>query len=671
MSETMTSERPLEASPLLNAGREAAARYAWGEAYDMLSAAGAEAPLSAPDLEHLAEAAWWTGRLPACLDALERAYAAHLKQENGARAGVVALELSRHYMHKLSPALAAGWFSRAERLLQDQPDSREHGYLLLALLSRGLGMVSSRRSDPRGELDRALELARQTFETGCRSGDRDLQALALHNEGYVRVLKGEVEEGLVLIDEAAAAAVGGELGAKATAVIYCNTISACRDLADYRRAGEWTEAATRWCERQSITGFPGVCRIHRAEMMRLRGAWAAAEQEVRRACDELQDFALDVAGEGFHELGEIRLRMGDLAGAEEAFSQAHELGREPLPGLALLRLAQGDLQRATSCLRLALAEESSDRLTRARLLPAQVEVAIAAGDLDTARSAADELEQICEVYRSPALAATALIAKGAVQLVEGSAEEALRTLRRALQLWREVDAPYEIALTRRQMGEAYLAQGESDAALRELQAARAAFQRLGATLDERRTSQLLEGLGESTAARASRGRREVRTFMFTDIEKSTNLVEVIGDDAWEDLLRWHDQTLRSLFAAHGGEEINRTGDGFFVGFRESPQALECAVAIQRTLAEHRRGHGFSPQVRIGIHAAEAARLGQDYGGKGVHEAARIAALAGGGEIVASRDTVAAGACRYPVSEPRTVTLKGFSEAARVVTIDWR
>ncbi|MGQ0571629.1 MAG: adenylate/guanylate cyclase domain-containing protein, partial [Armatimonadota bacterium] len=160
-------------------------------------------------------------------------------------------------------------------------------------------------------------------------------------------------------------------------------------------------------------------------------------------------------------------------------------------------------------------------------------------------------------------------------------------------------------------------------------------------------------------------------FMFTDIVKSTSLVEAVGDVAWLDLIRWHDQTLRSLFARHGGEEIDHAGDGFFIAFNDAAAAVECAVAIQRTLADHRRGHGFSPQLRIGLHTAAATRAGQGYKGKGVHEAARIAALAEGEQIVASHETVNGAPTRFGASEPRTVSLKGFSEPVQVVTIDWR
>jgi class 3 adenylate cyclase len=170
--------------------------------------------------------------------------------------------------------------------------------------------------------------------------------------------------------------------------------------------------------------------------------------------------------------------------------------------------------------------------------------------------------------------------------------------------------------------------------------------------------------------RAGRARRVMKTFMFTDIVRSTALAEALGDDAWADLLRWHDETLRGLFAAHHGEEVVATGDGFFVGFDSPEAALGCAVAIQRRLTEQRQKQGFAPQVRIGVHASEAAQVGRNFRGKGVHEAARIAGLAEGGEIVASAATVGTGSA-YRVSEARAVSLKGISEQIEVVSIEWR
>jgi class 3 adenylate cyclase len=280
------------------------------------------------------------------------------------------------------------------------------------------------------------------------------------------------------------------------------------------------------------------------------------------------------------------------------------------------------------------------------------------------------MEEIAEAYNTPALRASAACGRGALSLAEGDAVGARDSLRAGWRLWQEVDAPYEVARARMLLAAAHRAEGDAEAAKLELRSARSAFERLGASLDMRRAAELQEA-DTAAAGETAASRRVTRTFMFTDIVKSTALVEAIGDDAWEDLLRWHDQTLRALFSAHGGEEVKHGGDGFFVAFADAASAVDCAVATQRTLTQHRGDHGFAPQVRIGLHTAAATRRGDDYSGKGVHQAARIGALAEGGEILASRDVVDAGAPTVHVSAPRDVTLKGISEPMSVVAVEWR
>jgi class 3 adenylate cyclase len=650
------------AADALEAGREALRRYAWREGYELLESADSAAPLSSEDLEGLAAAAWWTGRLEACISARERAFAGYMAGGSRRRAAMMAMAVAKDHYAKRASSIGTAWVARAERLLAEEPECVEQGYL-----ERLLSVIAF---EGRGDFDAALAHARRALEIGTKFGDRELQALAVHDQGRVLVAKGEVAAGMAMIDEATVAAVSGELSPYHTGVVYCNTITACKELADYRRAGDWTEAAKRWCERQAISGFPGMCRVYRASIMLMRGAWPEAELEARRACDELMEFNLSYAAEAFYELGELRMRKGDFAAAHEAFRQAHELGRDPQPGVALIRLAEGKTDGASACIDQALDEESRD-LHRARLLPAQVEVALVTGDLAKARTAAEELTAIGERYGSDALEAAATAARSRIALEEGDARLAIRDARHALRLWQEVGAPFEAAQARMLLALAYVAEGNADDGALELQAAASALDRLGAVPDARRAREQLESLGvRPTSMDASAG-SQTRTFMFTDIVRSTNLVEAVGDDAWAELVRWHDETLRSLFVAHGGEEIDHAGDGFFVAFPDSAAAVECAVAVQRTLFDHRRAHGFAPQVRIGLHKTEAARSGAAYRGKVIHEAARISAVADAGEILASAKTLAGSSFRFPYSAARAVELKGVAEPVEVVAIDWR
>ena len=642
----------------LEAGREAVRRHAWREAFELLTAADQAVRLNAEDLEGLAESAWWNGRVDLCIGARERAFALRLEAGEPRRAALVALDLAKDNSGRKAAAVGAAWNNRAQRLLQDQPVGVEHGFL-------------SRRewvqAHNTGNYQRALELAKQTLEIGTRFGNADLMALGLQDQGLTLVAQGEFNEGMALLDQATVAALSGELRPYTTGIIYCNTISACEEIADYKRASDWTDAARRWCERQTITGFPGMCRVHRASVIRLTGAWQEAEQEARNAFDEVRDFRADYAAEALYQIGEIRLNRGDLVEAGDAFRQAHDLGREPNPGLALLRLAEGDVGAAAAAIKRGLAAESQP-VSRARMLPAQVTIALAAGDRATASAAAAELASISATYTTPAQRARAHYAGAAVALAEGDAETAVRDFCEALALWREVGAPYEEATTRAALGAAYQAGGDPEGAVLELRAAHATFARLGAPLDERRVTQMLADVGQLPAQPAASD-PTTRTFMFTDIVKSTALVEAMGDDAWNEVLRWHDQTMRGLISRHAGEEISHGGDSVFASFAQPERAIECALQIQRTLADHRRTHGFAPQVRIGVHQAAATRVGLDYRGKGVHEAARIAAEAQGGEVLASWHT--AQPCNFTLSEPRELSLKGIAQPVQVVSVTWR
>ena len=641
--------------------RDAFQGHAWSRALELFKQADLEDKLPPEDIESMGEAAWWAAQPDEGIEAFQRAYSAYLTAGQKTRAAYVALTLAREFGVRLEGPVSAGWFNRAKRLLDAEPEGAEHGYLYLRECVLALNA---------GNVDESIGFAKRAVEVGARVGDANLQAIGAVYQGVALVEGGQVAAGLVLIDDAALAAVNGELGLYATGTVYCNTIATCCEIADFRRASDWSNAARRWAERhpdQPLT--PGDCRVHQAEVLAMHGAWAEAEESARRGAEELRAFnRMYHVGEALYQIGAIRLRMGDVSAAQDAFRQASELGRDPQPAMSLLLLAGGKVDAAMASIARALEEETSSKLARGRLLPAVVEISLKARDLDRAREAADELESIAATYDTPTLQAAASAGRGAVLLAAGDAKAAARFIRAGLKRWQEIDAPYEAAQARGLLAQAIANQGDHEGAGLELQAARATFERLGAGPDVTRIdAQVLEREARHTVAPD----RVVKTFLFTDIVKSTTLVEAIGDEAWLDLLRWHDETLRSLFAGHGGAEMDHAGDGFFVAFDDPAAALSCAVAIQSTLAGHRRRHGFAPQVRIGVHAAPASRSGAAYRGKGVHEAARIGSAAEAGEILASRSTLDAVPSRFLASPPRAVSLKGISNPVEVVAIDWR
>jgi class 3 adenylate cyclase len=637
----------------LDDARAAASKQAWRAAH----AAYAEAEdgdLTAADLESYGEAAWWSGQLDEAIALRERAFAAYSADDDTRGAARLALTLSWDYEGRGAFAVAGGWLANAERLLADQPEVPEQGRLLL---TRALTAMFAE-----GDLERAIELFEQAYELAKRVGDRDTQMLALSGKGRCFINSGRIDDGLALLDEASASAMCGDLRAHSAGLVYCMTISACQDVGDFRRAAEWTEAANRWCDKLDVTGFPGACRIHRAEALRLRGDWPAAEAQALAACEELKDFDQMISASGRYEIGEIRRRRGDFAGAEEAYRISNELGREPQPGLSLLRLAEGKIDAAVAGITRSV-QETAEPLFRLRRLPAQVEIAIAAGDLRTARAAADETEQIVDSYkignrRAAAFDATVHVARGQILLAEKDWDGAVTALKHARDEWQGVGAPYETARARMLLGIAYTRGGDEHAAIVELEGALGTFERLGARLDEARVKELL-------------GRVEARrTFLFTDIVDSTKLLDTLGDDKWKRLLARHNELVREAIAESGGEVVKQTGDGFFASFENPRAALAAAVAIQRALA----AEIVAPDVRIGAHSGGAFRTGDesaDYGGQGVHVASRIGAAAAAGEILVSAETLEGVGAAFRVSEARTETLKGVEQPVQVVAIDWR
>jgi DNA-binding NarL/FixJ family response regulator len=465
---------------VLGQAREALARHAWTEAYDLLAREGSST--EDPDVhEALAEAAWWVGRIDECIAARERLYRSCEDAGDSRRAARTALWLYDNHCFKGQRAVASGWLGRARRLLEPEPECIETGMLLVR---------EAETAHSEGELDAACLKAGEALELGRRLRQPDLEADSLQCLGRIMIVQGKPHDGLALYDEAMLAAVEGRVGPFVAGKTYCSLISACEELGDLRRAGEWTDVGALWASSHPFSAFPGLCRVHRAEVLQLRGDWSHAEAEARLACSELDGVNVLNTALGFREIGEIRRRLGDLDAAEEAFRRAADLGMQPQPGLALLRLAQGKIAVAVGMIGQALREEPWNRLARAKLLPAAVQVGIAAHGLDDARAAADELDAVAAEYGSDGIEAAAASARGRLQLAGGDIVAAASTLRRALQRWQELDVPYEVATTRVLLGLAARQSGDEEGALSCFTSAVETFARLGAALDVAQVEQV-------------------------------------------------------------------------------------------------------------------------------------------------------------------------------------
>ncbi len=469
----------------LERGRVSYATRAWAATHDALSQVDAVAPLGADDLELLATSAYMLGRVDEFLDALERAHDWHLEAGEPLRAARCGFFIGVNLALRGEIGRATGWFGRARRLVdREGGECVEQGYLLMPV---------ALQNEAAGNYEAAFATAAEAAAIGERFRDPDLLSLAVHTQGLALIRLERVADGLALLDEAMLAASAGELSPIITGVVYCGVIAGCEEAFELRRAREWTDALSVWCEQQpDLVAFNGRCRVHRAEIMQLYGAWADALEEARRG-RERSERAMNsaAAGQALYLQGELHRLRGDVDAAEAAYRDANTLGREPQPGSALLHLARGDAQSAAAAIRRALAE-TTEPLRRARLLPASVEIMLAVDDELAARQACDELGEIGRRCDSGMLRAIVEHARGMVELAAGDAQAALQGLRRAWHAWQELDAPYEAARTRVLVGLACRALGDDDTARLELEAAVAGFERLGAVPDAARAAALIE-----------------------------------------------------------------------------------------------------------------------------------------------------------------------------------
>jgi len=470
-------------------GRKLYERHAWSDAFESLARADEAKPLDGDDLDRLALSAALSGRDESFLSALERAHHAHLEADHPERAARCAFWLGMRLAFLGEPSRASGWFGRAQRVLEREGlDCAERGYMILP---------GARQQVVAGEGETAYTAAAEAAKIGDRFGDADLIALARMLQGQALLSVGKVDPGLALLDEAMVAVTAGEVSPLVTGVIYCSVIASCQQVYALGRAREWNDALASWCEEQPDADFAGYCLVHRAEILQLSGDWPDAIEAARRASERFvhqDNRRMSAAGARYQEAEIHRLR-GEFDEAEEAYREAGRMGREPQPGLALLRLAQGRADTAAAQVRRAL-EATKEPLRRARLLPAAVEILLASGELEEARRASRELADVAREASIDALHAMSAHASGAVALAEGDAAGALGPLRESLDIWQRVGAPYIAARLRVSVALGCRALGDEEGAALELEGARAVFEELGAAPDLSRLDALSKKEGE-------------------------------------------------------------------------------------------------------------------------------------------------------------------------------
>ncbi|MQA15065.1 MAG: DNA-binding response regulator [Pseudonocardiaceae bacterium] len=477
----------MTAASALERGHQAFERQAWGVAYELLRATDEEAALEPVDLERAGRAAYLTGRDEDCFVLFGRAFHERMQRGDPEGAALDGFWLVFGLMNRGEWARAGGWIGRARSAIDDgQRDCVARGYLLIPdALQALMG----------GDAEQAYATFIEEHEIGRRFADPDLITLAGLGQGQALIAMGRVADGIAKLDEVMVGITGGEASAIVTGLVYCAVIAACMEIFDPRRAKEWTTALDYWCNSQpELVPFRGQCLVHRAQIMRLHGAWADALDELAHALERLTEAGHPAVGDALYEQAEVHRLRGDVDAAEQCYGRATQFGRDAAPGLALLRLAQGQVDAASAGIRRAL-DETGEQSRRPRLLSAAVEIALGSGYVEGARTAAVELADLAAARDVALLNAMAAQADAAVLLAEGEPRGALAAARRAWSLWQGLGAPYEAARARLTVGMACRSLGDQDAARMELDAARQVFEDLAAGPDLARV--------ESLTARAS------------------------------------------------------------------------------------------------------------------------------------------------------------------------
>lgn len=468
----------------LKQGRQAFRQQAWADAYTFLSAVDEETVLDADDLELLAKATYLIGKESKCIEIWARAHQKFLYESKIERAACSAFWLGMILFIRGERAQGSGWMARAERLIKDyKQECAEQGLLLIP---RGLQQLRQ------GNGEVAHKLFNQAAKIGTRFKNADLQTLGRLGCGQALIQQNKIEEGTTLLDEAMVTVVSNELSPIVAGIVYCAVIETCQKIYDLQRAQEWTEALNRWCNAQpDLIPYRGQCLVRRAEILQLHGRWPDAMDEVQRACQLMHTSSPSATGEAFYRQAELYRLQGHYSKAEKAYRETSKWGRSPQPGLALLRLAQGDIDSAKTAIH-HVEDETQERMARSRILPAYVEIMLTSQELQNAKAKASELSDIATELGAPYLKAIAARAQGSLLLANSKPGTALKKLRQSWSLLKQVEASYESARTQVLIGLACRKFGDEDTAVMEFKTAQGIFEQLGATPDLSKVNSLIK-----------------------------------------------------------------------------------------------------------------------------------------------------------------------------------
>lgn len=567
---------------------------AWSDAYDAFLEAREEAELGAEDREGLAHAARWSGRFDEVVPLLEDAARAWAAQDEPIRAASVSIDLASVLLDRRRIALAKSYARQAERRLP--PELQASGPTLAS--HARLQRLRARLCWCDADWEGALACARRALELARAAEDPDAESLAEMDVIHSLLALERFDEVLAALDEAGAHVTSGRLGPYASGMALCGLVIAWQALGRPERALEWSQASNTWVDAAGVAYFPGLCRLHGGELNALRGELVRAEADFTRSAEELGRASSGLAGPALRELGTVRLRLGKLDAAEEAFARALQIGTDPQPGYALLRAARGEPLQARRDLERFLSREGNgelnllDRQNRLGALLAHVRLALATGAHDAARATVETMSAIATATGSPTHRAIVDAARGELLLAEVNPSGALAALTASWRAWNELGAPYEAATVRVRVAEARLAEGDATRARLELEGAATSFAQIGAELDakqaRRRLQTLLSGVAPTPKGVRVRG----------TIARAEELRTVLGPDAWRDLVSWLERKLHACWTDHGGRALPQDDGSYVAEFDDRSDAEACVTFVRESLRAHRAKQGFAPELVV-------------------------------------------------------------------------